>query len=151
MPGVADLPGVDQVGQRGKGLIDVGRRVRPVNLVKVDVVGTEPAQAVLALPDQPAARVATLVDVLAHGAVRLGGEHDAGPAAAGQGLPDDLLRLASRVHVGGVDEVDAGVQRPVDDPDRLLMVGIAPGAEHHRAQAERADLDAGGAEYAHVS
>jgi hypothetical protein len=31
--------------------------------------------------------------------------------AAGQRLADDLLRLAGRVHVGGVDEVDASVQR----------------------------------------
>ena len=30
-------------------------------------------------------------------------------------LADDLLGLAGRVHVGGVDEVDAGVERGVDD------------------------------------
>ena len=33
-----------------------------------------------------------------------------------------------------------GVERAVDDPDRLVVVGVAPGAEHHRAEAQRADL-----------
>ena len=33
---------------------------------------------------------------------------------------------------------------------RLVVVGVAPGAEHHRAEAERADLDAGAAERAAV-
>jgi hypothetical protein len=51
-------------------------------------------------------------------------------------LPTISSRLAGRVDVGSVDEVDAGVERSVDDPDRLVVVGIAPGAEHHRAEAE---------------
>ena len=61
-------------------------------------------------------------------------------------LADDLLGLAVRVDVGGVDEVDPGVQRRVDDPDRLVVVGVAPRAEHHRAEAELADRDAGAPE-----
>jgi hypothetical protein len=52
-------------------------------------------------------------------------------------LADDLLRLAGRVDVGGVDEVDAGVQGAVDDADGVVVVGVAPGAEHHRAEAQR--------------
>jgi hypothetical protein len=31
----------------------------------------------------------------------------------------------------------------VDDPDRLIVIAITPRAEHHRAEAQRADLDAG--------
>ena len=38
----------------------------------------------------------------------------------------------------------------MDDPDRLVVVGVAPGAEHHGPEAERADLDAGAAERAIV-
>jgi len=75
-----------------------------------------------------------------------GGEHDVGAAAAGERLPDDLFRLALRVDVRGVDEVDARVQGAVDDPHRVVVVGVAPGAEHHRPEAERADLDSGAAE-----
>ena len=42
--------------------------------------------------------------------------------------------------------VDPGVERAVDDADALVVVGVAPRAEHHRAEAERADADAGAAE-----
>src|SRR5215217_6827237 len=63
-------------------------------------------------------------------------------------LADDLLRLPARVHVGGVDEVDPRVERTVDDPDRLVVVLVAPVAEHHGAEAERADVRAGGSESA---
>src|SRR4029079_7920318 len=54
-----------------------------------------------------------------------------------------LLGLAGAVDVGGVDEVDAGVEGRVDDPDRLVVVRVAPGAKHHRAEAKLADRDAG--------
>ena len=82
--------------------------------------------------------------------MHLGGEHDVVAAAAGERLADDLLRLAARVDVGGVDEVDAGVEGRVDDRDALVVVRVAPGAEHHRPEAERGDLDAGAAERAVV-
>src|SRR5437763_11477987 len=70
-------------------------------------------------------------------------------ATAAQRGTDDLLRLTGRIDVRGVDEVDSGVQRPMDDPNGLLMVGIAPLTEHHGAEAEGTDLDAGTAERAH--
>src|SRR3712207_8326642 len=40
------------------------------------------------------------------------------------------------------------VERAVDDADALVVVLVAPGAEHHRPEAERADLDAGAPERA---
>ncbi|HEY5294483.1 MAG TPA: hypothetical protein VIJ70_03310 [Gaiellaceae bacterium] len=117
-----------------------------MDLVEVDPVGLQAAQAVLDLLHDPAARVPAHVRIsVVHRAVHLGREHD-GVAAPFEGLADDLLRLAARVDVGRVDEVDACVERAVDDRDRLVVVGVAPGAEHHRAQAERADLDAGAAQ-----
>jgi hypothetical protein len=41
--------------------------------------------------------------------VELGSQYDVVAAAAGERLADDDLRLALRVNVGGVDEVDPGV------------------------------------------
>jgi hypothetical protein len=79
--------------------------------------------------------------------VELRGEHDLVAPAAGERLADDLLGLARPVHVGGVDEVDARVERRVDDPDGLVVVGVAPGAEHHRAEAKLADRHAGASEW----
>jgi hypothetical protein len=58
-------------------------------------------------------------------------------------LADDLLGRAGRVDVGRVDEVDPGIERAVEDAGGVIVVGVAPGAEHHRAEAELQDLDAG--------
>src|SRR4051794_23766958 len=66
------------------------------------------------------------------------------------GLAHDLLGLPVGVDVGGVHEVDPRVEGAVDDPDRVVVVRVAPGAEHHRAEAEGRDLDAGRAEGAVV-
>src|SRR5215218_10028744 len=87
---------------------------------------------------------------VAHRVVELGAEDDVVAAPAGERLADDLLGLALAVDVGGVDEVDPGVQRRVDDPDRLAVVRVAPRAEHHRAQTELADRHAGATQLANV-
>jgi hypothetical protein len=34
----------------------------------------------------------------------------------------------------------------MDDSNRIVVIGIAPGAEHHGAEAEGTDFDAGAAE-----
>ena len=145
---VADLALVDEVAERRQRLLDVGARVGAVDLVEVDPVGAQPPQRVLDRADDPAARVALPVGVLAHRVVELRGEDDVVAPAAGERLADDLLGLALPVDVGGVDEVDPGVQRRVDDPDRLVVVGVAPRAEHHRAEAELADRHAGATQLA---
>src|SRR5215210_3109747 len=121
--------------------------VGAVDLVEVDPVGVEPAQRVLDRAHDPAARVAAPVGILAHGVVELRGEDDVVAAAAGERLADDLLGLARPVDVGCVDEVDPGVERMVDDPDGLVVVGVAPGAEHHRAEAELADRNTSASEW----
>ena len=136
-----------EIGECAERLVDVGAGIGAVDLVQVDVVGVEPAEALLALADDPAARVALHVGVGAHVAVDLGRQHDV-VAAALDRLGDDRLRLTGRVHVGGVDEVDPGVERGVHDVDRLVVVGVAPRAEHHRPEAERADADPGPADHA---
>jgi hypothetical protein len=59
--------------------------------------------------------------------VHLGGEYDV-VTAPSQRLSDDFLGLALSVHVGGVDEIDPGVEGPVDDPDRVAVRAVAPAA-----------------------
>src|SRR6185312_1901267 len=59
-----------------------------------------------------------------------------------------LLGAAVIVLVGGVDEVDAGLTRQRDDA--LAGGGIGLPAEHHRAEAERRDLEPAAAEAAIV-
>ena len=142
------LPRMHQIRQRGQGLLDIGVLIRPVDLIQVDVVRLQPAQAVLHLPDKPPPRVALHVDVPAHRPVRLGGQHHIIPAAA-QRLPDDLLRLPRRIHIRRIDEIDPAVQGGVNDPDAILMIGITPDAEHHRAQAIGAHPHPGPAQRPH--
>ena len=66
VPDRAHLALVDEIAERAERLVDVGCRIGPVDLVQVDVVGAEAAQAVLALLDDPAARLAAHVRVVAH-------------------------------------------------------------------------------------
>ncbi len=70
-PEIPDLPGVHQVAQSRQGIVDIGAGAGPVDLVEVDVVRAQPAQAGLALGDYPAPRIALPVAVFAHLAVEL--------------------------------------------------------------------------------
>src|SRR5690349_12521129 len=139
-PDVANLAGAHQVTQRPQRLVDIRVLLGAMDLVKIDPVCAQTPQTPLDLLRDPAARVAELVRVIAHGAVHLRRKNHVVAATALQCLPHDFLGLAAGIHVGGIDEVDAPVEGPVDDADGVVVVGIAPRAEHHRSQAERADL-----------
>ena len=56
-------------------------------------------------------------------------------------VADDLLGVALGVEVGGVDEVAAELDEPVDDLFGLLHAGSPAKvlAERHRPEAQRAD------------
>jgi hypothetical protein len=113
-----------------------------VHLIQVDVVGAEPPQRILDRGHDPASRATAMVGVIVERHEEFGGDYDV-VAAALQCLADELLRLALRVHVGGVDEVDPCVEGPLDDADAFVVVLGAPVAEHHGAKAQVADRDAG--------
>ena len=138
-----------QVRQRRQRLLDVGIRRGPMHLVEVDIVGPEPAQRIVERPGEPTPRAASPVGIVPHGVERLGGEDDV-VAPALECLPDDLFGLAAAVHIGGVDEVDPGIERPVDHPDALVVIGVGEAPEHHGAETVGADRDAGAAERAVV-
>ena len=139
---VTDLAGPLQVGQRRQRLLVAGGRVPAMDLVQIHVVDAQAPQTVVQLGDQPAPRTAPVVTLITHRQGRLGGEHDV-VAPPGDGLADHLLRLAGAVHVGGVDEVDAAVERGVDDGSGLVLAGSREGAEVHRAEHEGTDLYTG--------
>ena len=119
------LPCAHEVGRARRASRRCRCPARAVDLVQVDPVGLRRRRLSSHLLHDPAARVAARFGSVAHRAVHLGREDDV-VAAARERLADDLLRLAARVDVGGVDEVDAGVERAVDDADRLVVVGVAP-------------------------
>jgi hypothetical protein len=99
------------------------------------------------------AREAGGVGVFAHGAVELGGDHHlVAPGKLAHRAAQELFAGAVGVDVGGVEEVDAGleglaVQRAaalfVHGPLVRAALRVAVG---HAAQAEAGDLQAGLAE-----
>jgi hypothetical protein len=141
----ADLALVYEVGQSAEGLVDVNSGIRPVHLVQVDPVGAQAAQTLLDGGHDPPPRVAPPVRVGAHRVVELGGQHDVVTVAL-QGQAEPALGHAVVVDVGGVEDVHAGVEGVAHHSLRLLVRGVAPRAEHHRAEAERAHRDARAAE-----
>jgi hypothetical protein len=140
---VADLAGLLQLDQRPDRLLDRHLWVGPVQLVEVDPVDRQAAQAhrhalaqVLGPPDR-------LPDT------------DSGPGQPALGRDDQVLRVRVQcltdevladerpVGIGGVDEVRAQLDRAPEHPDRLVAVrrlAPDPGAgDLHRAEAEAVD------------
>ena len=133
--------------ERVQRLLERRLAVPLVELVEVDPVGAEPLEARLAGGDQVMAGIAAVVRPVAHRKARLGGEKHVGALLA-ERLADDLLRRAGGIDVGGVDQVDAGVEADgdltlgfgeADRPDRAVL---GP-AERHRAHGHRRNLEAG--------
>src|ERR687889_531432 len=114
-----------------------------MDLIQVDPVSLQALKRLLNLPDYPAARVTSLVRIVAHRTVYLGCEYHVVAPAICQRLPDDLLRLSSRVDVGSVDEVDSRIKSTVDDPNAVVVVRVAPSTEHHRPKTKSTYMDAG--------
>ena len=137
--------------------------VGPVELVEVHVVGAHAREAgVERGRDVPAVEPGMATPhggIIPAGADDLGGDDDLlAPVGAGEPAPQDFLAQppglapdGRGIHLGVVDEVDAGLERRLDLGVSLgLRVLPAPG---HGSEAERADLDIGVAELAvfHVS
>ena len=137
---VPDLALLHQGVERGQGLLYGREGIGPVEQVEVEVVGAEPPQAVLHLAEDVVAAAAPLVGPLSHGPPHLGGQHHL-VAPVLEGLAHDALGFAAVVHIGGVDEIDAAIQGLVNDADGFFLVGGA--TEHHGAQAQARNLDAG--------
>ena len=127
-----------------RGAVDV------MHLVQVDVIGLQPAEALVARGADVSRRQPAVVRPLGHRAEDLGREHDllAASAALREPAADDLLgragTLRSAVAVRGVEEVDPELERAIHD---LVRVGLArERAEVHRAEADRADAQRGTSE-----
>jgi hypothetical protein len=125
------------------GFVDRGVGIGAMHLVEVDPVGLQPCQAVFDSGGEMTPRVTTPVSILRrYREMTLGGE-DHLVAAPLEGLPDDCFALPIGVHVRGVYEVDATVQRGMHDSCAVGSVWIADRTEHHRPQAQGADMHSG--------
>ena len=107
---------------------------------QVDAVGPQPLEAGLQSPDQVEARNTLGVGIRADLHARLGGQNDL-VAHVCQRFAENRLAPAFGIDIRGVNEVDAGFDRPAGDADRFIVVAFA--AEHHGAQAEARDFEIG--------
>lgn len=139
--GVTDLPRPDQVVQGGQHLLDGGAGVEGVQLEQVDVVGVQAAQGVVDGRDQAGPGGPRPAGAVARGEACLGGDEHLVPAPL-EGGPQDLLRGAGGVDVGGVEHRDPGIDADVHEAARLLYAGVAPGAEERPLPAEGARSEA---------
>ena len=112
----------------------IGWSFGPMQLIKIDDVGLQPAKAVFHRGEDIAAvkMISASADIgqpVVPGAGHLGCQHDLVPAAApSQPAADDALRTAhglgtwwNRVHLGGVDEVDARVEGHIELFEGFLL------------------------------
>ena len=113
---------------------------------------SEAAQTGFAGADEVIARGAEIVGAVAHGEGGFGGDEHA-IAFAGDGFAEDFFGDAVGINVGGVEEIDAGVEADVDEAGGFGDVAAAPGFEEFvaaakgaGAEAENGDLQAGVAE-----
>ena len=119
-------------------------------VIEIDHLDAEALQARLACAHHV---LRAAIDVLlAIGGLHLAElrRHHHALAPAAQRFTEQLLVVPPAIHIGGVEEVDALVERIVDDADRLFVVRVAIDAGHrHQAETNRRNLDAAIAERAH--
>ena len=151
---VAGLAGFHHVMQRFHGFLDRHGRVGSVDLIEVDEVGSEAAQAVVDLAQDRLARQAGAVRSRPHPAIDLGCDHDVLAAhEILQRAADDFLRGAVRIDIGGIEKIDAEVERLLDQRPALLLVqrpwmrATIGNAIGHAADAQPRHAQAGLAEF----
>jgi hypothetical protein len=121
-----------------------------MRLIEVDVVGAQPAQAVVDLPHDRLAGQAAAIGPLAHRVEHLGGDdHVVAGREVADRSPEDFLAAAVGVAVGGVEEVDPELQRLADQrpaallvesPRMLAAIRLAVG---HATETQAGDFKAG--------
>jgi hypothetical protein len=118
---VAHVTVAHQLIERTHRLLDGRGGIEAMNLVQIDMLELQPPEARLHALENVVASGPAGVRALAHLAEHLGRDHHvvAWDFQILQRLTGDLFGGAGRVDVGGVDEVDAGIQRLTDQPFRI--------------------------------
>ena len=142
---IADLPVPHEIAHRPHGLAERRLVILLVEVVDVDVVGAEPAQARLRRAHHPFARQPAAIRVLSHAVAELGRQHPL-VALRRDRAPRHLFRHALGIGVRGIDEVHPRLARQRHDAPRRRLVGRP--AEIHRAETERRNLEPAAAEIA---
>src|SRR5918992_244563 len=142
-PEIAHLALPHEVAHRADGVLDRHRAIHSMLIVQIDVVDAQPRQ-------RGVARGADVLGATAHPEVlairpthvaELGGEDYALALAPYRPPHEDFVRVRA-VHVGGVEESDAQLERAVDGCDRFLIIASSVKLGHpHAPEAERGNLE----------
>src|ERR1051325_8065028 len=148
---VAGLAGFDDVVQRLERLLDRRVMVEAVDLKEVDVLHAEAAEGGVDGVHDVLAGEAAAVRTLADLEEALRGDHRfLARGQLAQRAADDFFAHAARVHVRGVEEVDARLEGALEEGTRRVFVEDpgAPraGAVGHGAEADAGDFETGLAE-----
>ena len=111
-----------------------------MELVEVNVVGAQPAQARLDLGHDVIAAVAPVVGAVVHLPADFGRQHHL-IALAGHRAAEQFLAATETIGVGGVEEVDTHVEGRADQP--LRLVGVEQSTKIGAAQTEPRYFDPG--------
>jgi hypothetical protein len=111
-----------------------------VALVEVDVIGAEACERLIDLLQHLPAREPVVLAAVVHREVPLRREHVRVARAGLQHLAEERLCLAERVHIRGVDEVDARGEGGIDAGSRLV-VADAPTVREPGAEADFGHLE----------
>ncbi len=137
-PEMTHLALVHQLRHGTDGVLDRRLGVDPVLVIQVDGLDAQALQRRLAgLPHVlgPAADPDEIPVGFSHDAELR--RHDDPVAPPGDGAADEFLVGADAVDVGGVEQRDAAVERPVNGGDRLVLV--PPAVEFRHAHAAETD------------
>jgi hypothetical protein len=115
-----------------------------MRLVEVDVVRPEASERGVDLLADLGRRQAAVGWVVRHLAPHLGRQHIGAPRATSEDLPPGRLGCAAAIDVGGVEEVDAGLERGVGARAGLLEPHAAREGQP-RAKGDLRDLQVRGA------
>lgn len=116
---------VDEVRERRERLLDGRVFVPAVDLVAVQVIGTEAIERPVDLFEDVFVRESLPVGALAHPTEHLRRDDEFVPSSL-DGVPDDALALAVGVDVRGVEDVDPRVDGAVDDRVGVVLVTDHP-------------------------
>ena len=140
---MTDLPLLLQIPQGAELIVERHGGIDAVQLVQLDALELEPAQARFTGGAQ-VLRSAVRRPMTGAGTLEpaLGGDHQLRRIRI-EGLGDEALAHRRAVGVGRVDQIDAELERPPQHGDRLGVVArLAPDSlarEPHRAEAEAMD------------
>ena len=137
-PNVADLARAHQVIERTQGFLDRRHGVERVQLIQVDMVGTQPLQTALDRRNDMVPRMPHIIRPLPRPERALGGNEQLIPLPL-DGSPQHRLGHTTPVDIGRVEHRHAMLETNIDEPRRQRDIHIAPAPiDLRRAKRARA-------------